>query len=250
MYPIAATKLLSLGDVAKHWAREVTPACTEAELLNLLASAWWLGGLKNDDKISRLEALKALFAVKRVEISFWVEEEPEPETVINFPDGSAGVLLSPIVPIPRRATDDWTEADCSAAFNAIAENWPHDAFADIEPIISGISLKQSTFSDWLQRSSYNPVTFWAAETPSMPPPPEPDQKVPRVNTREFVAVYIRETEAAGRLPTKKGMEQRAKDQGIRGGRDRRAQEFDQQMGGKAPSRGRPRKNIRNRPPSK
>lgn len=71
--------------------------------------------------------------------------------------------------------------------------------------------------------------------------PDPLSQNERVKTKEFVTKYIAREQAAGKRPTKTGLEKEAKNSGRKGRRQNRRNELDKQMGKDAPGRGRPTK---------
>lgn len=245
MYPIASSRNLELHEIADHWSREIYPGRTKGELINDLGKAWWRGEFQSTDKIIRLNLLKVLFKKRRAKLPFWPAGEREPQTVWEFPDGSAKVLVLNTLPVPSGDLGSWADEDCLSAYEAIAEDWGDEAFELIAPIVSGVTLSGSGFASWVGKLGYTRPTFWASSPGGgdRAPPISVQLSRRRAASRpvEFVKSYIKDTQAAGRRPTKTGLEVAVKRAGLIGGRDARRNEFNQQMGVNAPGRGRPAK---------
>ena len=247
MYPIPASRALTLFEIADHWSRKIKPKRSKMELFNDLAQAWWRGEFKSSDGRTRLTGLKALYKTRRhTGLIFWIDGKKRPKTDWVQPDKSVAVLLLPVLPVPSGRPDTWADEDCTAAYEAIAQDWGDRAFSIIEPVLGGGSLSELEFSRWTVAMGYKRPKFWAATpvvsvelaTPSVEPLPKKRPGEPH----KFVKQYLANSKAAGNRPTKLAMEAEARTAGLKGGRDQRRAEFDRQMGGEAPGRGRPRHN--------
>jgi hypothetical protein len=161
------------------------------------------------------------------------------------PDKSALLLELSVLPIPSRRPKTLIDAQCVEAYEAIAQDWGHDVFVDVAPIVSSCELTEVIFTKWLETRGYHRPKFWAsvpfviAEPASAPVPPMPKKLIG--TTQVLVEKYIASAKATGKLPTKVGLEATARIEGRKGGRDQLRTEFNRQMGGDAPVRGRPTK---------
>jgi hypothetical protein len=166
LYPIPADQILSLTEIADHWARQIDPKRSRKDLIRFLERAWWLGEFSSENQISRLGILKALFSLKRDALPFWVEGEEEPKSVWDLPDGGAEVLLLSPIPVPSISSASWTDKACESAFASIAENWREDglhipAFDLVKPVVRSVCLSEASFTHWLVCSGYTRPSFWA-----------------------------------------------------------------------------------------
>jgi hypothetical protein len=247
LYPIPADRNLKLIEIADHWSREISPSRTKGELFDDLAMAWWRGEFQSRTEVTRLKALRALFHTRRAELPFWVEGSEKPQTTWEHPDGSVDVLLLSPVPVPSADPGAWVDGECLSAYEAIAQDWPNEAFDIVDPVVRGVILTSQDFACWVANFGYSQPDFWAlppVAAPELPAPiVEPPRKKGPGNPRRFVKDYIADARLAGKRPTQKGLEAAARDAGIRGGRDARECEFKQQMGPALLGRGRPPKQI-------
>jgi hypothetical protein len=245
LYPIPADRNLKLIEIADNWSREISPSRTKGELFDDLAMAWWRGEFQSRTELTRLNALRALFQTQRAELPFWVEGSEMPQTIWEHPDGSVDVLLLPPIPVPRADPVAWADEDCLLAYEAIARDWGHEAFSILEPVIAGIALSEMEFTRWTHTMGYNRPKFWAlAPLVSVKPAAQAINPLPKNRPGKpdkFVKKYISDTEAAGKRPSSKGLEEASKSAGLTGGRGARRSEFKKQMGVNAPGRGRPKK---------
>lgn len=168
MYPIPATKSLSLPEIADHWSREISPTRTAEEIEQFLARAWWMGEFKDIGGRTRLKALISFFKISKIDNLFWINGEQKPQRVWEYPDGSAKVLMLPVLQVPSNRPEEWTDDDCQLAYQSIAENWGDDIFQLVEPVIFTISLSQQDFSNWLNALGYNQPIFWGKLNVSSP----------------------------------------------------------------------------------
>ena len=243
MYPIPARKNLDFYEIADHWSREIEPRRSSKEILIDLGRAWWRGEFKCHGQLTRLRVLNALFKEASAQITFWVQGEDPPQTVWEHPDGSAEFLMQSVIHVPNSDPETWTDEQCVEAYEAIAQNWGHEEFDLVTPVVSGLMLTEAVFTQWIEANAYHRPKFWGvacvteADTVTASPPPLKRQE----GLKQFVTLYIQNTKAAGKLPTKVGLAAAAKAESRKGGRDQLRYEFDQQMGGEAPRRGRPSK---------
>ncbi len=96
-----------------------------------------------------------------------------------------------------------------------------------------ITVERSSVERWLEAPSAE------GETVAINAPSKPQRS--GLTDEQFTENYIRHEKAAGRAPTKSGLDKAAKTAGRRGGRDRRRAAFDNALKAAAPQRGRPRK---------
>ena len=245
MYPIPASRSLMLYEIADHWSREIEPRRTKEELIRDLGQALWRGEFTPTVGPTRLKLLISLFRTSRATLVFWVKGKRRPKTLWLQADKSALLLELSVLPIPNKSPKTWTDEQCVEAYEAIAQDWGHDVFVDVAPIVSSCALTEAIFTEWVETKGYNRPKFWAsvhfvtAEPASAPVPPMPKKLIG--TTQELVEKYIARSKATGKLPTKVGLEATARIEGRKGRRDQLRTEFNRQMGGDAPVRGRPTK---------
>ena len=245
MYPIPASRSLTLHEIADHWSREIEPRRTKEELLRDLGRAFWRGEFTPTVGPTRLKFLISLFRTSRATLTFWVKGKRRPKTLWFQADKSALLLELSVLPIPNKSPKTWTDEQCVEAYEAIAQDWGHDVFVNVVPIVSSCALTESIFTKWIETKGYHRPKFWAsvpfipAEPTSAPVPPLPKKLTG--TTQGFVEQYIASAKAAGKSPTKLGLEATARIEGRKGGREQLRTEFNRQMGGDAPVRGRPTK---------
>ena len=245
MYPIPPSRSLMLCEIADHWSRKIKPRRSQEELLRDLGQAFWRGEFMPVGETTRLKLLTALFNTSRAAVPFWIKGKKRPQTEWVLQDGSVEFINLSVLPVPSVNPENWTDVQCLEAYEGLAQDWGSEAFAIISPIVSGILLTEPEFTSWTKRMGYKRPKFWASNplllvelaAPSAPPLPKNRPGKPN----KFVKQYITNEKASGGRPTKEGLEAAAKTAGIRGGRDERRDEFNRQMGGDAPVRGRPTK---------
>ena len=245
MYPIPASLNLTLSQIADHWSRKIKPRRSSDEIRRDLGQAWWRGEFQSNGETTRLRVLRALFKGRRADLPFWVQDDDRPQTVWEHPDGSAEVLLLSVIRVPSADPESWIDQDCHEAYEAIAQDWGDDVFSLIEPAVVCVTLSEPEFTRWTQNMGYKRPKFWATNTPvsveHAAPSVAPLPKNRPGKPDKFVSQYIEKEKASGGRPTRVGLEVAAKSAGIRGGRNERRAEFERQMGGEAPVRGRPSK---------
>ena len=210
MYPIPASRALTLFEIADHWSRKIKPKRSKMELFNDLSKAWWRGEFQSSNGINRLKALTALFKTQRRELHFWIHGEKRPQTEWPQPDGSVELLTLSVLPVPSANPDMWTDDSCRGAYEAIAQDWGDEAFGIIEPVLVGVTLSEPEFTSWTLTMGYKRPKFWAATpvvsvelaTQSIDPLPKKRPGKPD----KFVKQYIANAKAAGKRPTKLAME--------------------------------------------
>jgi hypothetical protein len=154
-------KSLTLFQIADDWSREIQPARSLDELLNELVMAWWRGELEVVSGPTRLKLLKALFKNGQAEIPFWVNGADLPQTSWELPDGGVELLIFPVLRIPSIDPEAWTDGECEAAYQAIAEHWRDSCFDLISPLVTGgISLSAPSFAQWIADCGHTPPEFW------------------------------------------------------------------------------------------
>ena len=154
-------KSLTLFQIADDWSREIQPARSLDELLNELVMAWWGGELDAASGPTRLKLLKALFKTGQTEIPFWVKGADFPQTSWELADGGVEILIFPVLQIPSKDPEAWTDEECEAAYGAIAEHWRDSCFDLISPLVTdGISLFEPSFAQWIAACGHTRPEFW------------------------------------------------------------------------------------------
>jgi len=194
MYPITKATLPFL-EIANHWSREIEPRATSSELLKGLEGAWWLGEIRGNSALSRLEQLRCMFRSMHDQnglgIIFVVGKEVYEPPVTDLPDGGVEVTLRHPVPVPSRDMDDWDEDSCQDAFHALAETSSSETYPVMTPGLAFIELTYEEFTRWLIKRGYPKPDFWkpaGLNKPQRGRPPEYDW--PGVKSR--IAAYVLE----------------------------------------------------------
>ena len=160
MYPIPASRGLSLVEIADHWSREIKPSRTKDELIIDLGKAWWGGEFQSTKGTTRLDAIKRLFELEPSQSPFWMlgEDWPKPET--EHLSSSTAFLLRTILRLPSSDAETWTDTACVAAYKKIAEDWGTGLFNLVEPMVNSVSLSEAAFSTWIIELGYTRPGFW------------------------------------------------------------------------------------------
>src|SRR5262249_18178473 len=145
MFTFAADRL-SLPQIAKLWAEEISPTRTAAEMRLILEYAFWKGEFRAEG-LSRLDMLRRL---RR-------GPETDPAT--------------------------WTEEGCGPAFEHIASCWPYPAppgrsggpvtvmIVNYERALEDIELSRAEFMRWIDAKRYHRPAFWGPFPPAIKPTP-------------------------------------------------------------------------------
>jgi len=165
MFPIGKYKL-SLHEISDYWSREIQPPASGNELYRLLESAWWVGEIRGDSAISRLQLLKKMFTAMRerddLGIVFIVRQDAGPPPVEKLlPDGSLLVDIRHEIRVPSSETNDWDESACKDAFHTLAQTLSFESYPEIAPGLAYIELSYDEFVRWLQNRGYSVPQFWA-----------------------------------------------------------------------------------------
>ncbi len=160
MFPISAATL-PLVKIADYWSREIEPPASRDELLALLELAWWLGELRGSSWDNRLQLLTKMFE-KRGEpelqsVAFVSPNDAGPPTEIPLPDG--GIVVRQIVSVPDTA-QNWTEASCIDAFEALASLPSQEYFPLFSYSICFIDVTYDEFCSWIGYQGFHAPGFW------------------------------------------------------------------------------------------
>jgi hypothetical protein len=162
MWPIGESKL-SLGEIAKYWAREIQPPASRNELLQLLEAAWWLGQIRGDSVKSRLDFLKHMFKAMHdrddAGVVFFVEDAPEPK-MEQLSDGSIVVHYRHPISLPSKDISAWDESNCEDAFQSLAQTTSTESYPEMTPGLAFIELTFEEFTGWLLARGYAKTKFW------------------------------------------------------------------------------------------
>ena len=159
MFPISSKQPLSFAEIVSYWGREIKPAVSFDELLDLLGRAWWRGDL-NGAGADRTDLLRALYQLHSDRIVFAVQGLTEPPQTRELPDGSVEVSLWR-VPLPNPNPDSWNDENCANSFKAVAEFWDCNFFPPLTPIIGGLKTAEQEFTKWISSEGYPRPSFWA-----------------------------------------------------------------------------------------
>jgi hypothetical protein len=161
MSPISKPEL-SFAEISEYWAPE--PRWSRDMVQALLESAWWLGEIKGDPKVTRLELLKKLCKWMRncdlPAIVFVTPGSAPPPETIELPDGHLAVDLRPRVFVPSDDADTWTEASCTPAFQILAEKPSLEHYPEWSPGFCAIKLTRDEFFRWATARGFQNSTFW------------------------------------------------------------------------------------------
>jgi hypothetical protein len=160
MFPIPSEQTLSLTDIANYWSGEITPRVPPRTLRDALSKAWWRGELVAANGPSRVHLLRALHSKCADEIAFAVLGEPAPPCSRPLDDGGVEVFRLVRVPLPNAQSDTWTNANCTGAFNAIADAWDEELFWLLAYEVPFIMLTRSEFIPWAEKCGRGRPTFW------------------------------------------------------------------------------------------
>jgi hypothetical protein len=165
MFPLSADRF-SFLKIADYWSREIRPRASRDELLARLESAWWRGELRGNSWDSRLQLLAKMFE-KRGEpelqsVAFVSPNDAGPPTEIPLPDGGVAVVRR-IIYVPD-ATEDWTEASCRDAFEALASLPSQEYFPLFSYSICFIDLTYEEFFGWATTEGFDLPQFWRANS--------------------------------------------------------------------------------------
>lgn len=159
---------LSLDDIARHWANELSPRMCKSEILDRLLSAFWRGELVAtfnpllDVSEQRSKALQvAAGMAEHPGLLFTPEgEEPCPET-IDLPNGSTLVdVRSRVVWPPAAGSGSGLVAE--TAFQTLA-NVLVIAFApDFRSCVTTMTVEQGDFGAFCKAGNYAAPKFWFA----------------------------------------------------------------------------------------
>ncbi len=181
-----ADQYLTLLQIADDWSREIQPPRSKHELTNELGKAFWRGEFQASTGPTRLKVLQSCFSRRQSELLFWVQGECEPQTVWEQDDESAVVDLTPVLPVPSSTPDSWTDRECRAAYEVIAEYWGNPDFNIMEPFVTlGVFLSEPDFTKWASEAGHTRPDFWV-RTPldvvcAEPEPPKDVSQAPQRN---------------------------------------------------------------------
>jgi hypothetical protein len=96
-------------------------------------------------------------------IAFAVPNTEEPPQWVAGDDGEIEFVRPLRVPLPNANPDTWTEANCTPAFEAIAEQWNEALIFSSESalIFLDIVLTSSEFFRWIDEIGCDRPTFWS-----------------------------------------------------------------------------------------
>ncbi|UPT96131.1 hypothetical protein J4G48_0045060 [Bradyrhizobium barranii subsp. apii] len=220
MFPLSAEKL-PLREIADFWSREIKPRASRDELLARLESAWWRGELRGNSWDSRLQLLKKMFE-KREEpelrsVAFVSPSDAGPPTEVPLSDGSIAVVRR-IISVPN-ASEDWTEASCSEAFEALASLPSEEYFPLFSYAICFIDLTYEEFFGWVRTRRFDLPTFWRTEFADAKISPEQKTRetvktLRRISRAEAVEVYKRFRSEYDGIPTRHEEELYMRERGV------------------------------------
>lgn len=79
--------------------------------------------------------------------------------------------MVPVIPIPSDEPEAWTDEECAAAYEVVAEHWSDSYFSLIAPAVtSGISLLEPSFAQWISDCGHTPPEFWRKPQSQFPIP--------------------------------------------------------------------------------
>jgi hypothetical protein len=178
MFPIPSERKLSFVEIANYWSREIEPSASPQELRDVLSKAWWRGQLVAANGSNRLSILREYYLRSANFIAFVIPGMEEPEQWRSGNDGEVEFVRPLRVPLPNADSDTWTDVNCAAAFEAIAEQWKE---AMISPtVFLDVVLTSGEFFQWIELSGYIPPTFWSDERQKDDPANAADATVPRI----------------------------------------------------------------------
>jgi hypothetical protein len=190
MFPISSEQTLPFIDIAYHWVREIRPLVRPLELRDALSKAWWRGELVAANGPSRVHLLRGLHSKCADEIAFVIPGAPELPCSRPLGDGGVEVFRLVRVPLPNAQSDTWTDANCTEAFNAIAEAWDEELFWLLAYEVPFIMLTRSEFAQWAKKCGHESPTFWGKEPTSKTVRRKPGRKATHAQAIDSALVEL------------------------------------------------------------
>jgi len=171
---------LSVVEIAEYWSREIRLSAPPQNLRDVIGKAWWSGDLIAANSPSRLSVLRHYYLAPAEFIAFAVPDTEEPPQWVASDDGVIEFVRPLRVPLPNANPETWTEANCTPAFDAIAEQWKEAVISPAEsaPIFLDIVLTSTEFFRWIDEIGYERPTFWSDAFDKIDQPA--DRTVPRI----------------------------------------------------------------------
>ena len=166
--PLPSSTILTIRQVAEHWAQEIEPTRDVHSLINDMIQHWWLGNLKLKGP-SRLQFLELLYQNAADELLFVVSGDLRPTECIVDDDGNVVVDIRHIVPIPNSDPSSWDEANCATAFEALSNLEDYQECGDlmIPGFHAALTATETDFRNWLLINNVQPPKFWKASEVSI-----------------------------------------------------------------------------------
>jgi hypothetical protein len=181
MFPIPSDRKLSVVEISRHWSREIQPPASAQELREVIIKAWWCGELTAANSSSRLSVLRGYYLRSAPFVAFAIPDAEEPAQWDTVGEGVIDFVRPLRVPLPNTNLDTWTEANCTPAFNAIAEGWNEDMLSQNGPIALGIVLTSGEFFQWIDACDYKRPTFWSRPAKRTDPENPDDGSMPKID---------------------------------------------------------------------
>jgi hypothetical protein len=165
--PLPSSTILTVREVAEHWAQEIVPIRDVHFLINDMIRHWWLGNLKLKGP-SRLQFLELLYQ-NADELLFVVSDDFHPTEYILDDDGNVMVDIRRIVPIPNSDPSSWDDANCAMAFEALSNLKDYQECGDlmIPGFHAALTATETDFRNWLLVNNLQPPKFWKASEVSV-----------------------------------------------------------------------------------
>jgi hypothetical protein len=169
MFPISENRL-SIREITDYWSREIKPRASPNELLANLERAFWLGKIKAETPITRLELLKRMFERTRrcgsFGLVFVTQEDGGPPRSIELADGSVKFDMRPRVLVLSDDTDTWSEASCTSAFEVLARTPSSEHYPEWTLVFLMMEIARDEFIRFLTSYGFDFPSFWRRPTSS------------------------------------------------------------------------------------
>jgi hypothetical protein len=200
MFPIFEDKL-SAREITDYWSREIQPRASPNELLASLERAFWLGKIKAETPITRLELLKRIFKWMRrggsSPLVFVTREDGGPPRSIELADGSLKLDPRPRILVPSNDTDTWSEASCTSAFEVLAQSPSSEYYPEWTLVFLMMKITRDEFMRFLDVHGFDFVGFWRRPTDSSQQPLTP---APPAMIRKAIRDVYERARARGEKP--------------------------------------------------
>jgi len=197
MYPLVED-VLSLLELARHWARDVPQRPAWEEAFARLAASVWLGELEVVHRPGQLDTrrrlLEALVRLSREQgVAIFPDARSVPDNVKPQPDGTALVDTRTFVILPKDEAS-WDIAVIDAACAILAKTNPEVFSLSFRTILSMQMVTREAFERYCLARAYPLPPFWFSPR---------RRRVSTAKAKLDCAKWLRQLVAAGDKPASK-----------------------------------------------